>query len=116
MPIQLHFWGCWNRISPRSLRLSRENHLSSVLPTMTIRFLEPNDLTAYRDLRLAGLKESPTAFGSSYVDEVDLALTEFAARIRPHGKPDNGIYGAFIEGRGLVGILGFTREHRVKRT
>lgn len=83
---------------------------------MTIRFLDSNDLTAYRDLRLAGLKESPTAFGSSYVEEVELPLTEFAARMRPHANPDNGIFGAFTEERGLVGILGFAREHRVKRS
>jgi ribosomal protein S18 acetylase RimI-like enzyme len=82
---------------------------------MTIRFLGTNDLAAYRDLRLAGLKESSTAFGSSFVDEVDLPLTEFAARMRPQGKPDNGIFGAFLEDRGLIGILGFAKEYRVKR-
>ncbi len=82
---------------------------------MTIRFLDSADLTAYRNLRLAGLKESPTAFGSSCVDEVDMPLTEFAARMRPHGNPDNGIFGAFVEDRGLVGILGFATEKRVKR-
>ncbi len=64
---------------------------------------------------LRGWKESPTAFGSSYVDEVDMPLTEFAARMRPHNKPENGIFGAFVEKQGLVGILGFAREHRVKR-
>ena len=83
---------------------------------MKIRFLESSDLTAYRDLRLEGLKESPTAFGSSYVDEVDMPLTEFAARMRPHNKPDNGIFGAFVDDGRLVGMLGFTREHRVKRS
>lgn len=83
---------------------------------MTIRFLGSDDLAVYRELRLAGLKESPTAFGSSYVDEVDMPLTEFAARMRPHGNPDNGIFGAFVEDRGLVGILGFAREKRVKRS
>jgi ribosomal protein S18 acetylase RimI-like enzyme len=82
---------------------------------MTIRLLESDDLAVYRELRLAGLKESSTAFGSSYVDEVDLPLTEFAARMRPYNKPDNGIFGAFVENRGLVGILGFAKEHRVKQ-
>jgi ribosomal protein S18 acetylase RimI-like enzyme len=82
---------------------------------MTIRFLGSDDLAVYRELRLAGLKESPTAFGSSYLDEVDMPLTEFLLRMRPPDKPDNGIFGAFVEDRGLVGILGFAREHRVKR-
>ncbi len=83
---------------------------------MTIRFLGSDDLAVYRELRLAGLKESPTAFGSSYADEVDMPSAEFAARMRPHGNPDNGIFGAFVENRGLVGILGFAREKRVKRS
>jgi len=82
---------------------------------MNIRFLDSNDLVAYRNLRLAGLKESPTAFGSSYAEEVELPLTEFEARMRPRGNPDNGIFGAFVEDRGLVGILGFAKEDRVKR-
>src|ERR1700685_1482525 len=34
--------------------------------------------------------------------------------MRPHCNPDNGILGAFVEDRGLVGILGFAREARVK--
>ena len=82
---------------------------------MTIRFLDSGDLTAYRDLRLAALQESPTAFGSSHIEEADLPLTEFAARLRPPDKPDNGIFGAFVDDKGLVGILGFAREYRVKR-
>ena len=82
---------------------------------MTIRFLDSGDLTAYRDLRLAALQESPTAFGSSHIEEAELPLTEFAARLRPPDKPDNGIFGAFVDDKGLVGILGFAREYRVKR-
>jgi ribosomal protein S18 acetylase RimI-like enzyme len=82
---------------------------------MTIRFLDSGDLTAYRDLRLAALQESPTAFGSSYVEEADLPLTEFADRLRPPNKPDNGVIGAFVDDGRLVGVLGFGREYRVKR-
>ena len=82
---------------------------------MTIRFLDSGDLTAYRDLRLAALQESPTAFGSSYVEEADLPLTEFADRLRPPNKPDNGVIGAFVDDGRLVGVLGFAREYRVKR-
>src|SRR5882762_366740 len=83
---------------------------------MTIRFLGSDDLAVYRELRLAGLKESPTAFGSSYAEELELPSTEFAARLRPPDKPDNGIFGAFVEDRGLLGILGFAREYRVRRS
>jgi hypothetical protein len=48
---------------------------------MEIRFLTSEDIGAYRELRLQALQESPTAFGSSYEQEVCLSLTEFAARI-----------------------------------
>jgi ribosomal protein S18 acetylase RimI-like enzyme len=82
---------------------------------MMIRFLDSGDLAAYRNLRLAALQESPTAFGSSYSEEADLPLTEFAARLRPPNKPDNGILGAFVDDGRLVGVLGFARERGVKR-
>ena|ERR1039457_7139507 len=82
---------------------------------MTIRFLDSGDLTAYRDLRLAALQESPTAFGSSYAEEVALPLTEFAARLRPPHRPHNGIIGALVDDGRLAGVLGFAREYRVKR-
>jgi ribosomal protein S18 acetylase RimI-like enzyme len=42
-------------------------------------------------------------------------LAEFAARLRPPNKPDNGILGAFVDDGRLVGVLGFARECRVKR-
>ena len=109
------FLGWWVDISAGSLRLSRENRHTSVLNTMTLRFLDSSDLTAYRDLRLAALQESPTAFGSSYAEEAKLPLTELADRLNPPNKPDNGVLGAFVDDGQLVGTLGFAREYRVKR-
>ncbi len=82
---------------------------------MKVRFLESGDLAMYRDLRLAGLQESPTAFGSSHADEVNLPLSDFAARLRSHKNPDNGIFGAFLDGGVLAGVLGFASESRAKR-
>ena len=80
---------------------------------MEIRFLTAEDVGAYRELRLQALQESPTAFGSSYEQEICLSLTEFAARI---GSDDANrfICGAFDDRQQLIGMLGFSQE-RLKR-
>ena len=80
---------------------------------MEIRFLTAEDVGAYRELRLQALQESPTAFGSSYEQEICLSLTEFAARI---GAEDANrfICGAFDDRQQLIGMLGFSRD-RLKR-
>lgn len=82
---------------------------------MEIRFLNFLDVAAYRDLRLQALRESPTAFGSSYEQEACLPLTDFAARLRPHDDSASGIFGAFGDSERLIGMLGFSRESRLKR-
>ncbi len=53
------------------------------------------DVIAYRELRLHALKESPTAFASSYEQEARFSLSDFAARLHP--KADNAtshVFGA----------------------
>jgi ribosomal protein S18 acetylase RimI-like enzyme len=82
---------------------------------MEIRFLNTQDIVIYRDLRLQALIESPTAFGSSYEEESCFSLTDFAARLRPHDDSTNGIFGAFGDKDRLIGMLGFSREKRLKR-
>jgi len=82
---------------------------------MNIRFLKFPDITAYRELRLRALKESPSAFGSDYDYEAALPQGEFAARLQPNGNPANGVFGAFADDGRLAGLLGFTRENRRKR-
>jgi ribosomal protein S18 acetylase RimI-like enzyme len=82
---------------------------------MEIRFLTLQDVAAYRALRLQALRESPTTFGSSYEQEVLLSSTDFAARIRPDDEV-SGIFGAFDESVQLIGMLGFLRESRPKRS
>jgi ribosomal protein S18 acetylase RimI-like enzyme len=83
---------------------------------MEIRFLNSEDVVVYRDLRLQALKESPTAFGSSYEQECCFSLTDFAARLRPHDDSANGIFAAFDDTDKLIGMLGFSRESRLKRS
>ncbi|MBD2108710.1 GNAT family N-acetyltransferase [Nodosilinea sp. FACHB-13] len=82
---------------------------------MEIRFLNSEDIAAYRDLRLHALKESPTAFASSYEQEAQFSLADFAARLRPNNDAAGGIFGAFSDRTQLIGMLGFSREHRPKR-
>lgn len=82
---------------------------------MEIRFLNSQDVMVYRDLRLQALIESPTAFASSYEQESCFPLTDFAARLRPHDDSANGIFGAFSNKDRLIGMLGFSRESRLKR-
>ncbi len=82
---------------------------------MEIRFLNSQDVTAYRDLRLHALQEAPTAFASSYEQEAQLSLSDFAARLRPNDNSTSGVFGAFSDRNQLIGLLGFSRETRLKR-
>ena len=60
------------------------------------RLLTPSDLDAYRELRLLGLQESPTAFGSSYERESVQDAEFFAKRIT--ATDDQWSLGAFSGG------------------
>lgn len=80
-----------------------------------IRFLNSQDVAAYRNLRLHALRELPTAFVSSYEQEAQLPMEEFAARLNSSHDSASGILGAFSDRSHLVGMLGFSRETRLKR-
>jgi ribosomal protein S18 acetylase RimI-like enzyme len=67
----------------------------------TIRQLTESDAAAFRELRLAGLLEAPTAFGSSYAAEKERTVEDFAGSIAR-----NYLAGAMV-GDGLVGVVGF---------
>ena len=69
-----------------------------------IRLLGSADAAAYRELRLAALRDSPEAFGSTFERESVQPLAWF------HGRLDKGpVFGAFrlLE---LVGTAGFVRR------
>ncbi|UOD32137.1 GNAT family N-acetyltransferase [Massilia violaceinigra] len=78
---------------------------------MHLRRLTPSDASAYQSLRLAALRESPTAFSSSYEDECDTPLSVIEA----HMAPDSGRnrFGAF-DGEALAGVVGVGREGAAK--
>ncbi|HEX8612724.1 MAG TPA: GNAT family N-acetyltransferase [Telluria sp.] len=74
---------------------------------MHIRRLVPADAPAYQSLRLAALRECPTAFSSSYEQECGTPLSAIEA----HMAPDSGRnrFGAF-DNQELVGVVGVGRE------
>ncbi|CAN7405704.1 GNAT family N-acetyltransferase [Duganella sp. LjRoot269] len=78
---------------------------------MLIRRLIPADAAAFLSLRLAGLRESPSAFGSSYEEECDTPLSTIEARLAA----DSGrnMFGAF-DGDELVGLVAVGRETALK--
>ncbi|MCF7760303.1 MAG: GNAT family N-acetyltransferase [Cephaloticoccus sp.] len=76
-----------------------------------IRPLLPADASAYRELRLLALQESPTAFGSSYEQESVQPPEFFAGRIA--NTVDRLVLGAF-GGDDLVGVVAFMRDSGVK--
>lgn len=78
---------------------------------ITLRKLTPSDVPAYRELRLLGLQESPTAFGSSHEQESVEPPEFFAGRIE--NTADRMVLGAFGGDR-LIGTIGFVRDGGVK--
>jgi ribosomal protein S18 acetylase RimI-like enzyme len=70
-------------------------------PRLRIRRLTESDASAFRELRLAGLQEAPTAFGSSYTAEQDRTVEDFAGTIAR-----NYMAGGFF-GTRLAGVAGF---------
>lgn len=76
-----------------------------------LRRLTPSDAAAYRAVRLRGLRECPSAFGSSYSTESKLALETFAQRLETAA--DSWTFGAFDSDR-LVAIVTLRRFPNVK--
>jgi ribosomal protein S18 acetylase RimI-like enzyme len=78
---------------------------------MEIRQLSGEDAEMYRALRLRGLDESPTAFGSSYAEEVGRPVAVVKRRFADE---HNHIFGAFTGDGRLVGMVTLRREPYVK--
>ena len=72
-----------------------------------LRVLSSKDAAEFQRLRLEGLRESPTAFSSSYEDERESDLARVAERIASDSR--RALFGAF-DGDELVGLAGFHRE------
>ncbi len=77
------------------------------MPATTVRPLTPDDVAAYRALRLAGIAELPTAFCTTYAAESGLPLARIAERLRITSHQI--IFGVF-NGEQLIAIAGLRRE------
>ncbi len=75
---------------------------------MIIRRLLPSDASLFHQLRLESLQESPSAFGSSYEEEISHSLSSIEARLSI--SIYRGVFGAF-DGTKLVGLIGLGREN-----
>jgi ribosomal protein S18 acetylase RimI-like enzyme len=74
---------------------------------MRIRRLVPDDLPAYRALRLDSMAEAPTAAWATQAEEAAVPLEQI--RLRLADTPYQAIFGAF-DGERLVAIACFKRE------
>jgi ribosomal protein S18 acetylase RimI-like enzyme len=81
------------------------------LATAHVRRLAPDDAEPFRALRLAGLAESPEAFGSSPDVESEHDLALIRSRLSP--ELENATFGAF-DGERLIGVLGLVRPTHPK--
>ena len=78
---------------------------------MQVRRLNSLDASSFQALRLQALRECPTAFSSSYEEEVHIPITVIASRLAAEAGRD--MFGAFSETE-LVGTIGFGREGALK--
>ncbi|MGK5072292.1 N-acetyltransferase family protein [Janthinobacterium sp. ZB1P44] len=77
------------------------------MPATTVRPLTPDDVAAYRALRLAGIAELPAAFCTTHAAESGLPLARIAERLRVTSYQI--IFGAFDKEQ-LIAIAGLRRE------
>lgn len=73
------------------------------MTNVLIRQLAAEDADRFQALRLHGLKESPTAFSSSYEEECERSLEYVGERLAAGG--GRAVFGAF-DGEELVGVIG----------
>ncbi|KOP78118.1 acetyltransferase [Lysinibacillus sp. FJAT-14745] len=77
---------------------------------MNSRFLTAADAEAYRNLRLEGLQNNPEAFGSSFEEEKDYPIKQFASRFESQGSYTLGVF----DHEELVGVATLVQESKLK--
>ena len=77
------------------------------MPATSVRPLAPDDASAYRALRLAGIAELPAAFCTTHAAESALPLAQIARRL--HASTHQIIFGTF-DATQLIAIAGLRRE------
>jgi RimJ/RimL family protein N-acetyltransferase len=79
------------------------------MQTFFIRPLSPDDASAFRETRLAGLQDHPEAFGADLEDESSRSVEWFADRLR-----NSAVFGGFNEARELCGLIAVARGQSAK--
>jgi RimJ/RimL family protein N-acetyltransferase len=74
-----------------------------------IRRLEAHDATRYRELRLEGLKNHPSAFSSSWEDEAGKPAAWWTERLNA-----STVLGGWIDNSPLLGVAGFRVQNGIK--
>jgi ribosomal protein S18 acetylase RimI-like enzyme len=73
---------------------------------VVVRRLGAADAALYRAFRIRAVGETPTAFTSSLAEETARPLAAIVARLTAPGRPHDAMFGAFLAGDELVGIVG----------
>ncbi len=101
---------------PRFIRMQRSAtspaHDRVPPPTGTdLRRLDASDAVAFRALRLDGLRDMPTAFGSSFEEEQGRSVEQVQAHLT--GSGERVFFGCF-RARNLIGVVSVGREQGAK--
>lgn len=91
-----------------------ENPVPDTPPEIIIRATMPSDLDAFRELRLEGLREHPTAFGAHHDTERGHPAAWWSARMLPQDSPTGGIIQVAVAGDDLVGMAGLNPGSSLK--
>ncbi|MBN8952018.1 MULTISPECIES: GNAT family N-acetyltransferase [unclassified Rhizobium] len=75
----------------------------------SIRRLQRDDTSLFREIRLEGLNRHPEAFGASHEEEEAYSLAQIGDRIE-----SNAVFGGFADDGALVGVVAVARSRGVK--
>jgi RimJ/RimL family protein N-acetyltransferase len=81
---------------------------------ITVRKLTPEDAEEYRRCRIDALRESPSAFLSSFEEEEDRTVAMMRERLEKQ-QASQGVTFAAFDGERAVGLTGIFREERLQR-
>ncbi|MEV1175759.1 GNAT family N-acetyltransferase [Nonomuraea sp. NPDC049784] len=87
--------------------------MSAAPEGVVIRSLTVRDAGEYRAFRLQALRDAPTAFTSSFEEDVAKPLSATEQRLAAAGRPHDAVIGAYLAGS-LVGIAGLAVPERAQ--
>lgn len=78
--------------------------LSTARGTITLRLARMADVRAFREIRLEGLRDAPTAFGSDYATQAQYPMAFWEERLRFQGQ--EGAYFFATHAGAVIGMCG----------